>query len=66
MFDDIHGIHGMVPPELLHKFGNGVNELVISTFDIGVKNRNKADKKEFNKFHHRIYHFIERQLESVE
>ncbi len=45
--DNVSGIHGMVPPEGLHNFGNGLYETMIDTIHniIGLAISNKKDKE---------------------
>lgn len=58
--DKICETHGMSPPEGLYTFRNEVTETFLSTLVdvIGMKNKNKTDKNEFDKLHHRKYHLM--------
>ena len=51
--DNVHGINGMVPPEGLHTFGNGVYETLLDTVHdiIGPNNKHQKWKERLDKLH---------------
>ncbi len=63
--DNVHGLLGIVPAEMLHIGGTGLLKHLFKSFCelIGTKNSNKKEKEDFDDLHHCLVMDEQRQSE---